>query len=233
MTVTVYSLRLPADPAIEPSWRSLLSPEERAHADRFRRASDRQSFTAAHALARLALGQALGRPPAGLTFTTTAKGKPLLADGPVRLDFSLSHAEGAVAVALAPGEVGVDVETLRRVEIDRALAETALGATAAAALGPDPSAPSWQAGFLAAWTVREAALKAAGLGLTVPMDRVRVAGATASFGAQRWRLWQTPLPPDHHLAVAWSGGPGLDHHPLARPAFTAWCQREAQTASLP
>lgn len=227
MSVTLYSLLLPDDRAVDPLWRALLSPEEQQRADRFRRAADRQSFTAAHALARLALGRALGLDPAGLTFTATAKGKPVLCGGPVRLDFSLSHAEGAVAVALAPGEVGVDVETLRRIEIDLALAETALGAAAAARLGPDPSAPAWRAGFLAAWTAREAALKAAGLGLTAPMSGIRIAGATATFGHLRWRLWQSPLPPDHHLAAAWSGTPALSHHPLDPAAVTAWCRGAA------
>ncbi|MFJ9520204.1 4'-phosphopantetheinyl transferase family protein [Kitasatospora sp. NPDC101801] len=94
----------------------LLTDLERARAGRFRLASSRADFVAAHLLVREAAARLLGRPAAGLTLLQRCPdcarddhGKPYLAEYP-EVGVSLSHGRGVVAAAAGPDPVGVDVE---------------------------------------------------------------------------------------------------------------------------
>lgn len=64
-------------------------------------------------LAKFAASQKVGIPMRDITITKTSSGKPFFEniDG---VYFSISHADGAVAVALAESEVGVDVEKIKK-----------------------------------------------------------------------------------------------------------------------
>jgi len=223
--IRLYSVALDGNAAAEAMWRSTLSAEERARADRFRRANDRHAFTAAHALTRLALGRYLGVSPLGLNFAAMPGGKPVLPLPAPAPDFSLSHTDGHVAVAVARGAVGVDVESIRRPRLDAALAETAFGAAKAAALGPDPTSESWRTAFFTAWTACEAVLKAEGVGLAVAMERVEIKVNTACLNGRRWHLWHCPLPPSHLLALAWEQDGVPDHSRLDPLALADWCRQ--------
>lgn len=221
--VRLYSVALDGNPIAESVWRRALSADEKGRADRFRRAEDRHAFTAAHALTRLALGLTLGIPPLDLAFATATGGKPVLTTPSAAPDFSLSHSEGHVAVAVASGAVGVDVESIRRPRLDAALAETAFGAAKAARLGPDPTSDSWRAAFFATWTACEAVLKAEGVGLAVAMERIDIHGESAVLNGRRWHLWRCPLPPDHLLALAWEDAAQIDHSRLDPADLASWC----------
>src|SRR6476661_5369353 len=74
-------------------WRGMLDDAERARSDRYKFDSDRQEYTAAHALLRTMLSQATGRPTAYWRYDNRERGKPRLAaecesDG---LYFNISH----------------------------------------------------------------------------------------------------------------------------------------------
>jgi len=223
--VRLYSLALDGDSFAEAAWRRALSAEEKSRADRFRRAEDRHTFTAAHALTRLALGRVVGVSPLDLIFAAAPGGKPILAAPSLGPAFSLSHTDGHVAVAVASGAVGVDVESIRRPRLDADLAQTAFGAAKAAALGPDPTSESWRTAFFTTWTACEAVLKAEGVGLAVAMERIEIDGASAVLNGRRWHLWQCPLPPDHLLALAWEDEATVEHFRLAPPDLSSWCDR--------
>lgn len=224
--IQLYSLALNGDSMAEERWRNTLSADEKSRADRFRRAGDRHAFTAAHALARLALSQDLGVPPLDLIFAAAPGGKPVLtAPSFAGRTFSLSHTDGHVAVAVARGAVGVDVESIRRPRLDAALAETAFGAAKAAALGPDPASQSWRDAFFALWTAAEAVLKAEGVGLAIAMERIDIDDASAVLNGRRWRLWRCPLPPDHVLALAWEEDARIEHSRLLPADLSSWCER--------
>ena len=93
-------------------WRGMLDADELARADRYHFVSDRDTFIAAHALARAMLSDATGLPTAIWRYVTGEFGKPALAadcaGGGLR--FNISHTRGFVACAIARDEVGVDVE---------------------------------------------------------------------------------------------------------------------------
>jgi 4'-phosphopantetheinyl transferase len=133
---------------------------------------------AAPTASRAALGRALGRPPAQIEITRVCErcghpthGRPRLPGGEVA--FSVSHSGGAAVIALtreAP-RIGVDIELVR--------ARPFLGRLAVRTLGPDAYA-AWRAapevdrleGFLRAWTMKEAYLKAIGLGIATTLADV-------------------------------------------------------------
>ena len=103
-------------------------------------------------------------------------GKPRLAPGPGRvpapLFFNLSHSGGLAFLAVGgAGEVGVDIERIRPL---RYQADLALSHLTAAERKPhaDWSALEARPEFFRVWARKEAMLKAAGLGLSRPLDRV-------------------------------------------------------------
>jgi 4'-phosphopantetheinyl transferase len=118
----------------------------------------------AHALHRLVVAQALGLPPELLPLYRNHAGQPRL--GLPGLHTSLSHAAGVVAVALADGPVGVDVEARDTASLSP-IADLVCAASELATLPAD--APARQARLLATWVCKEAALKAAGVGLAREM----------------------------------------------------------------
>jgi 4'-phosphopantetheinyl transferase len=116
-TVRVRWLSVEASDAVHLSlWRDMLDAEELARADRYHFVLDRDTFTAAHALARAMLSDATGLPTATWRYAKGEFGKPTLAvdceGGGLR--FNISHTRGFVACAIARDEVGVDVEASDR-----------------------------------------------------------------------------------------------------------------------
>lgn len=153
-----------------------LSPAERARAGRYRFPRHARRFAAARGWLRHVLGAELGIAPAAVLLTE-APGKPRLVDGP-GLCFNVAHSSELALIALAAGEVGVDVEHAGTGP--PGLETVALACTAAEAFALDRLAPGERAdAFLCRWTAKEAYLKARGVGLAVPPDRVAVGPAGA------------------------------------------------------
>lgn len=189
----------------------LLDAHERARLDRFRRPVDRDRYLAAHALTRLVLGTAVGAPADALVLDRTCRcgeqhGKPTLPGGPA---FSLTHGGDLVGVAVRHGRaVGLDVEPLRDLRDPAAMAAHVCSPAELARSGPP--APT---DFFAAWTRKEALLKAAGHGLSQPMaaitlgpDGVEEWTGTGAPGGPVWVHDLLPAP-DHPAAVAGLGPP--------------------------
>ena len=174
----------------------ILDAEEANRLARFLHIEDRLSYLAAHAGARLLLASIAGRPADALRFEPSAHGKPMLVAGPPNLDFSLSHARGAVAVAAACMPVGVDIEPLREITDLDAISEIVLAAEERAIVRNAPAALRSRL-FLRYWTLKEAVLKAAALGFMIPPNTVIIdAGPsptvlsvpTALGSATQWQL---------------------------------------------
>jgi phosphopantetheinyl transferase len=175
---------------------ALLDAQETDRLMRLRHHEDRRSYLAAHAGARLILGHAAGRPPHALRFGASANGKPVLLAHPHEIDFSLSHAKGAIAVAAARMPIGVDVEPLREVEHLDSMSELVLAAEEQCVLRKASKALRYRV-FLRYWTLKEALLKAAGLGFAASPNEVIVdAGPTPTVlsvpsvlgSAAQWHL---------------------------------------------
>jgi 4'-phosphopantetheinyl transferase len=150
----------------------VLDDGERSRAGRLRFEQDRRRFVAAHAGLRRVLALQLATSAEAVVFTRDGNGKPHLRGG--GCSFNLSHSADLALIALAPVRaVGIDVE-----HIDRRSAGDNL---VARVLSPDELAiyhqlpeSSRALAFLSAWTRKEAALKALGLGLPGGPERVPV-----------------------------------------------------------
>jgi len=174
-----------------------LDARERQRHRRLRRQADRQSYLAAHVLARLALAHALGHDPAELALgvrcgecESTDHGKPILLHPGADVEFSLSHSRGLVGVAVARGaSVGVDVEAAGPDGDVSALVAEVLSpveTTEVLAL-PDADRP---AALIRYWCRKEAVLKATGFGLSLPPSGLTMTG-----------------PGEPPRLVDWAGGP--------------------------
>jgi 4'-phosphopantetheinyl transferase len=114
-------------------------------------------FLAGRALLRHALAQSTGRHAASFRIETTSDGKPHCVDGPA---LSIAHSGDVVVCALADvGALGVDVET-RAPRALAAVAERFFTAAEARWLAAEP-----EQRFRMLWVLKEAYLKALGVGL--------------------------------------------------------------------
>lgn len=156
----------------------LLSPDERARAERMRSAVARAQFVSTRTALRLLLASVAddGTGPRDLRFRYGRHGKPYLPGGP---SFNVSHSADAVVVAVADkGRVGVDVERVRPVQrmagvAARKFAPAEQAWFAAAGTGAD--ADERNVAFFRIWTRKEAFAKALGRGLAAPFRSFAVA----------------------------------------------------------
>jgi 4'-phosphopantetheinyl transferase len=157
------------DPARRERALAWLSPAERVRHDRCRGETDRAMFLVGRVMARTLVGRALGVGPTGWTWREGARGRPEIADEDAGLHFNLAHSGGVVACALSRGgEVGVDVEPRDRPGLDPRIVDRFCAPDEVADIrraGPE----GWRDQFLKYWTLKEAYLKARGLGLAVPL----------------------------------------------------------------
>ncbi len=150
---------------------SLLGAEERERFERLRPEGSRREFLAAHALARLTLSHYAPVAPEAWCFAAGEHGRPEIShpSGSEPLRFNLSHTRGMVTCAVVRElEIGVDVERAGRRVRHREVAQRFFGedeVRALRALAPEDQL----ARFLELWTLREAYLKAAGRGISIPL----------------------------------------------------------------
>jgi 4'-phosphopantetheinyl transferase len=190
---------------------SLLSPDELARYRRFHAAGDARDYAAAHALLRTSLSRHADRGPATWRFGKTPAGKPfLISADAIALSFSLSHARGMVACAVTEQPaVGVDVECVDR-DVDAAGIAARFFAPAEAAHLERLDGVARRDRFFDFWTLKEALVKALGVGMAASLNRLAftvAADGSISLEAPgvETHLWQFGLfgpGPAHRLAVA-------------------------------
>lgn len=196
-------------------YRELLADEERERLARQRSTRASRDYLLGRALLRTALSCYRQLPPAAWRFTLNAYGKPALAGNAVDdagLQFNLSHSEGLVVCAVCRGRpLGVDVESLgRRNDLD-AIAGRFFSASEHAELMRLP--PALRRGrFFDYWTLKEAYIKARGMGLALPLAQFSLRfGADGRIGIdfapgiddrpERWRFWLHTRDGRHRLAL--------------------------------
>ena len=165
-------------------WKALSQPE-RDRALRFRFDRDRVRFVRSHAALREILSRYLEVPPGEIRFTEGERGKPSI-EPPNRLAFNLSHAGDFALIAVATDRaVGVDVELVRPGIDFAGMAERVLTPGEREDLSRlDPAArlPA----FFAGWARKEALVKAFGLGVSFPLERIEVSLDPEETAPLRW-----------------------------------------------
>ncbi len=154
-------------------YRTLLSPEETARCNRLLHEADQQRFLIARAMVRTMLSQYVDIPPAAWRFRIETYGRPEVAElpyGAPDLRFNLSHTTGLVTCAVTVGrDIGVDVENVHR-EVTHEVPERFFSAQEVADLRALPAGDQPLA-FFDYWTLKEAYIKARGLGLALPLGQ--------------------------------------------------------------
>jgi 4'-phosphopantetheinyl transferase len=190
---------------------AVLSEDERARSERFHFDEDRLAFVVAHGLLRLALSGHARVTPEAWTFSADTYGKPSIAAPEAALGFSLSHTRGLVGCAVTRTRpLGIDVEDASR----PAPLEVAERYFVAGERRDIMAAAPERRGrrFFEYWTLKEAYVKACGLGLSLPLDRFEFrrdadGNWTIAFAppplddpdAWWFQAWSTPT---HQAAVA-------------------------------
>lgn len=196
---------------------SVLEPHERARHDRYLVEHARREYLATRLFARTLLSSLVGTPPEALRFTLGQWGKPALASTE-SLRFNLSNTRGIVVCAVTTGaEVGVDVEHSARDCGGDSIAEQYFSRREVAALRALPQVDR-PARFFALWTLKEAYIKARGMGLALPLDGFSMLVEEDPIGLAfepsieddeaRWHLERAMLGPDLPAAICVERGGG-------------------------
>jgi 4'-phosphopantetheinyl transferase len=158
-------------PAAFDSHEGILSPDEKERLARFRFAKDRRLALASRALVRRSLSRCVDVPPEAWRFDLNPHGRPeIIAPATVpKLRFNASNTHGLVVCAVVwERDIGVDAEGIPPVApLD--VADTHFAPVERVALRA--LAPADQARrFAEIWTLKEAYIKARGLGLSLALD---------------------------------------------------------------
>ena len=193
--------------------RGCLTAEEEVRARRLVAAPVRRGFIAGRWLVRSVLAALTGAEPRSLELRAGRHGKLFLA-GHERLRpcFNLSHSGGLAAMALVRDRrVGIDIEAKRPLTDSALLARRILGPRERARFEALPERAR-EAALLAAWTRKEAVLKAVGTGISGSLRSIDVladAGDDAAVHAAEpstaWSLCRLSMPSGYQGAVAVEG----------------------------
>ena len=159
------------DPAVAEACVALLAPEEREKSQRFKFDRHRRESLATRVLLRSALSHLRPVPPAAWRFKVNQHGKPFLDPG-CGLQFNLSNSVGLVVCLVAEDiDVGVDVESHTRSEQIMDVAERVFSVEENAQL-KELEGAAMHDRALSLWTLKEAYIKARGMGLALPLDKI-------------------------------------------------------------
>jgi 4'-phosphopantetheinyl transferase len=196
-----------------------LEPDEASALSRILAADRRRDFLVGRWLARQMLSLGFPAAPAVWRFRRNSQGRPEI-DRPIQarfLSFSLSHTADLVVCAIAArAEIGIDVEDVRY-PLPRlsAMAKMYLSPSERRTLARQPS-ESHAAWFLQRWSLKEAYMKARGLGMSIPARSLSFSVGPAAQIAARfapgiddssagWHFDQWHLSPHHVISLAARG----------------------------
>ena len=144
--------------------RRFLSDDECRRLDAYRSKAAAERYVVTRSLVRIVLGEHIREEPRKVRVSRTDLGKPLSE----RVHFNVSHSGDLVLVAVSDDRaVGVDVERRRPVQRVRAMAERWLTADERRELERMRGASGDESdAFLRVWSLKEARLKALGVGIS-------------------------------------------------------------------
>ncbi len=160
------------DPGLPDRYHELLDSAEQAHFRRLRLPKVARQYLLSRVLVRSSLSFYSAVPPSAWRFRPGSHGRPVITDpGLPGLDFNLAHTEGLIVCAVSRDTMlGVDVEYLDR---DNQLIEIAERFFAPAEYRDLRALPvaRQRERFFDYWTLKEAYIKARGLGLACPLGK--------------------------------------------------------------
>jgi 4'-phosphopantetheinyl transferase len=222
--IQIWRARLRESAYLDEAAASILSPGEVKRSERFINPQHGKNFLRAHVILRQILSRTTAVEPGQLVIETGKTGKPALVGPGSGFYFNLAHSGDLVLVAVSEGEeVGIDVEQIHE-KADLDLIARQFFAPHEAdwldSLLPGPRLVS----FYRLWTMKEAVLKAKGIGLEGGLARVKVGlternspsgqGGEVVYHGERFQSWVFEPQPAYIAALAillekegrWDGG---------------------------
>jgi 4'-phosphopantetheinyl transferase len=204
---------------LERAYLDLLSEAERAKWQRFVPQDARLQYLASRALVRTTLSRYAEVPERAWQFSANSYGRPhVLHPRDARsIRFNLSNTSGLVVCVIARDcDVGIDVENITRsVDVDR-LSPAVFASTELADVR-GRRASDRRERFFSYWTLKEAYIKARGMGLSIPLDSFwfDLGGSAPSLHVaedchddpKRWRFYQYAPTSEHRMALAAAAPP--------------------------
>jgi 4'-phosphopantetheinyl transferase len=193
----------------------LLNTAELEQAGRFHFAADRFQYCFTRALVRTVLSYYAPVAPMDWLFATNDYGRPEIANRQTQhagLTFNVSHTQHLIALVVATdAALGVDVENVCSRAVSLEIARRWFAPEEVAALTAVPEHQQ-QCRFFEYWTLKEAYVKARGMGLSLPLDKFSFhypddREVTLSICPEllddpaRWQLWQIQPTGQHLVAV--------------------------------
>jgi len=197
------------------AYRGLLNAMEQREELRFYWPRDRHRYLVSRALLRTVLSRYASIGPKDWSFSTSAYGRPEIANTHATdggLSFSVSHTQGLIALAVANNRtLGIDVEHLAASDASITLAHHFFSSDEVAAVHDVPHQQQ-QLRFFEYWTLKEAYVKARGMGFSIPLESFSirfpddhsvnlVSNAKLDDDSSRWQLWQFRPASEHLVAV--------------------------------
>ncbi len=161
------------DPDELEHFRSLLSDDELSRYRRFHFQDDRHRYLVSHAMVRKVLSGYADLPPAEWCFTRSQHGRPEIANrGTADIRFNLSHTRGLAACIVTRGcACGIDTEQLDTHHHLTGIARRMFSAEEHRQLETLTGAALTES-FFTRWTLREAFVKAKGIGISYPVRKL-------------------------------------------------------------
>ena len=145
----------------------VIHPEKQNRINKFRFYRDAQNGLLGDVLARLEICRVTGLSNEELIFSTYEYGKPFLTNNP-DIHHNISHSGHYVACAVAYAPVGIDIETIKNVDLK--IAERFFAADETSYISNGPQAER----FFEIWTKKESRIKMEGKGLSKPLESFSV-----------------------------------------------------------
>lgn len=164
----MYRVPIAENQAYAPRLFRLLPVAEQQRAHRYHAEADYYRFVIGRAALRLLLGARLGLPAAEVAFVPGTNKKPVLAAAP-GLHYNVSHSGNWVLIAIAPVEIGIDLEKINAAFPFQEVLEHSFSAPEKAFITRQP-APA--ATFYQLWTRKEALVKATAQGIDADFAHV-------------------------------------------------------------
>jgi len=219
----IWRASLEASAEVIKEMEAILTPGERARAERFKFPGGRERYVAGRATLRRLLGRYLEEAPESITFEHGKYGKPYLSGG-AALHFNMSDSQDVAVFALALGrEVGVDIERIRQETHCEKIARRHFTPGEYMEMMALPKINLREC-FFHMWARKEAFVKAIGMGLYAPLNAFEVTVwpktpvavhvlMPLEASAGRWSLAEITPEEGYCAAVAIQGTP---------PRITCW-----------
>lgn len=195
--------------------RDCLNPQEKQDNQTLQDSQMRKRHALSRGVLRHLLSQRIPQSPQQIALTTNANGKPALAAHDHRLFFNVSHSGDYLAIALSEiAELGVDIEATNTPRAFTRLAKRYFAPDEIAMLDTLDDDERRER-FYTYWTLKEAYLKARGLGVFHGLDRCSfepglsqnperptlIVDAEDPLATHNWQCFTTSAPKDHRLSL--------------------------------